>query len=102
MLPPDDLLPSANTLAADMRLLKDDVADIKSAIIGNPQFGQAGLVARVAAVEVAVAAMTAERAAEANARRGAVWVVGAAAAALGTLGGIVGALIKAFFIPPAP
>jgi hypothetical protein len=73
------------------------MGEIKSAIMGNPKLGQRGIVPRLDLVESAVANIAAERAAESNARRGAMWVVGIAAGAIGAIGAVIGGLLKAVF-----
>ena len=73
----------------DIRRLKADVAEIKAAIIGNPGIGHRGIVPRLDSVETAVAQIASERAAEANAKRGAIWVLSVAAATAGAIGGLI-------------
>jgi hypothetical protein len=92
-----DHSPAQSCMASDVQRLRSDVAEIKQAIIGNPNIGHRGIVPRLDLMESTVSTLVAERAAEHNARRGAMWVVGIAAGVIGAIGATIGSLLKALF-----
>jgi hypothetical protein len=67
------------------------------AMIGDERMGNRGMVPRLIHVETTLAKIAEERAAESNARRGAMWVVGTTAAVIGAVGAMIGGVIKAVF-----
>jgi len=93
----DDHHPAPSCMASDMHKLRADVAEIKTAIIGNPNIGHRGIVPRLDLLETAVSHIAAERAAESNTRRGALWVVGTVAGVIGAVGAMIGGIVKAIF-----
>jgi hypothetical protein len=71
--------------------------EVKTALVGDERLGNRGIVPRLAHVEAQLQQIMTERAAESNARRGAMWVVGTVAGIIGAIGAIIGSIVKAIF-----
>ena len=93
-----DHLPAPNCIMPeDFRRLERKVDDLTTALVGNPGIGHRGIVPRLDLVETTVAKIATDRAAEINARRGAMWVVSLVAAIIGALGAVIGTFLKGIF-----
>jgi hypothetical protein len=97
----DDSFPSDNcyTGTDQMRLdrMESKLDRVYIAMIGDERMGNPGMVPRLAHLEKSLTQIATERAAESNARRGAMWVVGTTAAVIGAVGAMIGGIIKTVF-----
>ena len=80
---------------ADLVTIRSQLDRIERAIIGDHAMGHSGIVGRLDAVEARVSIIVSEQAAEAAQRRGALWVLSAAAAVAGALGGFISWVLSA-------
>lgn len=85
------------TPAERLDRMEHKIDRVYTAMLGDERMGNPGWAVRLNTVEKVLTQIATERAAEANAKRGAMWVVGIAAGAIGAFGALIGTAVKSIF-----
>lgn len=80
---------------ADLVTIRSQLDRIERAIVGDHDMGHSGIVGRLDAVEARVNIIARDQASEVAQRQGALWVLSAAAAVAGALGGFISWILSA-------